>query len=158
MISPIADSLVRHRLPSSSHILATFRHAAPSPLFELYTLRETLKETWKSPKDLLDAIKSASAGVDKARDNYQRTFAAPRELCDAARQQLYVANAALNCSAMEAEHFFLERQEIWNRIVRLLRGESFFAPYTIFESDVYRLPEMATLPFVDPPPVSVQFW
>ena len=153
-IEPFETFTVFHHPPP---VLATIRHTASSLLFELYNLQAVLKDSWKIPKDLLEVIESASSGVDKARKNYQSTFAAPREVRDAARQQLFAANAALNTSVMEAEHLFLERQEIWDRIVRLLRGDSFFAPYSMFEPDPYHPPKMVTLPFVGPPQFS-GFW
>jgi hypothetical protein len=114
---------------------AMFYRSAPSPLLEVFAIRAVLRESSTVPAECAHAIQIASERVAEEREKYRRTYCAPRETRAAARHKLFTSYAALQGSVMEGEFVLLERKANWDRVVCLLRGNTFFGDFD-FDLDV----------------------
>ena len=130
--------------PSSSSIApsAAALPAAPSPLLEIFALREALRETWDVPWECARVVQTEAGNVLDAREQYRRTLAqdAPRVDRSAARRQFIAAFITLHAAVIDAELRLLERQAGWDRLVFLLRGDWFFTDFP-FDIDTYEYEE-----------------
>jgi hypothetical protein len=102
----------------------------PPLLREVYTLRAILRETWQVPTDSANVVLLCVAGVNRAREDYQRSFAAPRADNIAACLRFIAGFLSLYATVIGAERRMMERQARWDSIVRNLRGRSFFCDFS----------------------------
>jgi hypothetical protein len=116
----------------------------PYFLLQIITIREALavQEPWTIPLDCTTAIVYASDEVRIARDEYRsiccKEFggSADPEKVSAAQQRLKSAYDTLKEREMDAESRLLQRQETWDRVIYLLRGQTFISKFQ-FDSDAY---------------------
>ena len=120
----------------------SFHRPVPSPLFEIFHLGAVLRESQSELDRWVGDIRAAAEEVGKAREAYRRTYLASRVVRTAVCIKLFAAFTTSQASIMEAEFLFWERQETWDRVVHLLRGDSFFKNNFPFEQEDFYPPEM----------------
>jgi hypothetical protein len=100
--------------------------AIPPFLSDVYALRKALVEAKVVPTSCTNIIEDAGIEMSDARTDFQRKFDSPYALRDAAQRRFHTAYIAMTSEMLIAEVKLMERQANFDRLVRLLRGDSFF--------------------------------
>ena len=87
-------------------------------------------------------IREAAEEVCEAREAYRRTYLSSCAARAAAHNKFFAAYATSQASIMEAEFLHWKHQGTWDHVVRLLRGDSFFANGFPFDQDMFYPPEL----------------
>jgi hypothetical protein len=140
---PRAPSLSPSRSPSSDadpDVHADPRHhvqpVAPPPLLnDVYALRKALVDAKNIPPSCANTIDHAIDRLTEERSNFQEKYDASQDIRDLAQRRFQAAHVALSTELLMADVKLMERQANFDRLVLLLRGESFFTHDIFFDVD-----------------------
>jgi hypothetical protein len=139
------------RLPPHQTLGSHYPHRFPEPpipslLFNIFTLREQLSQTSTLLSESNAHIRIISSVIPVARHNYQRAFtSSSQQIRLAARYQLFAAHMKVCGAVIDAQLRLAERGACWDRLVRLLRGNTFHEDCLEFifdNSDRYEQPDI----------------